>query len=198
VSFANDVSESEVPLAGFQGETLNDLGGGLGGGLLVTQYSSSEERIGLAQTYRPWCAEVGYIRSSPQREYSPRNIPSETSPTRRGFAPGPLASLADLKVVPRGRSQPPSLWNPYTRGVHLGRTFPDARGMITAPDRCVRSRAGGMSAGFGETSRLCTDIEYVQYSLYFVFTITLRVTSPPRRHIRTSSATASPEIPLSG
>jgi len=98
VSFANDVSESEVPLAGFQGETLNDLGGGLGGGLLVTQYSSSEERIGLAQTYRPWCAEVGYIRSSPQREYSPRNIPSETSPTRRGFTPVP-AKGTSLSLV---------------------------------------------------------------------------------------------------
>jgi len=158
VSFANDVSESEVPLAGFQGETLNDLGGGLGGGLLVTQYSSSEERIGLAQTYRPWCAEVGYIRSSPQREYSPRNIPSETSPTRRGFAPGPLASLADLKVVPRGRSQPPSLWNPYTRSVRLGRSFPDARGMMSALGSCVRSRAGRQVRGLAWAEQGCNNL----------------------------------------
>jgi len=77
---------------------------------------------------------------------------------RRGFAPGPLASLADLKVVPRGRSQPPSLWNPYTRSVRLGRSFPDARGMMSALGSCVRSRAGRQVRGLAWAEQGCNNL----------------------------------------
>ena len=38
---------------------------------------------------------------------------------------------------------------PKRGGVHLGRSFPDARGMMSAIGSCVRSRAGGTSAGLG-------------------------------------------------